>query len=165
MSQQDKTVNKSDYETLAAFRYELRKFLRFSEQAAEQHDLTPQQYLVLLEIRGLPEGEGMTVGALAERLQVTPHNAVGRVNRLEQRGIVRRRTCAQDRRRVYVSLTRTGERILERLAHVHQEELKTVGPLLVKLLTQMNSAVERRPNPPASPVCYADEDELLTEPV
>jgi DNA-binding MarR family transcriptional regulator len=127
-------MTKSEYETLAEFRYELRKFLHFSERAAAGQDLAPQQYLALLEIKGFPERERVTVGELAERLQITAHSAVGLVNRLEERGFVKRESCEQDRRCVYVSLTREGDKVLEKLASVHRVELKKVGPLLVKLL-------------------------------
>lgn len=135
-------MTKSEYETLAAFRYELRKFLHFSERAAGEQDLAPQQYLALLEVKGFPERDRMTVGELAERLQITAHSAVGLVNRLEERGLVERETCSKDRRCVYVSLTPEGHRVLEKLASVHRTELKTVGPLLVTLLKRVNETGE-----------------------
>jgi len=133
-------MTKGEYETLAAFRYELRKFLHFSERAAAEQDLAPQQYLALLEIKGFPERERVTVGELAERLQITAHSAVGLVNRLEERALVARESSSEDRRCVYISLTPKGRRVLEKLATVHRTELKKVGPLLVRLLGRVTEA-------------------------
>jgi DNA-binding MarR family transcriptional regulator len=129
-------MTKRDYETLAAFRYELRKFLHFSECAAAGQELTPQQYLALLVIKGFPERDRVTVGELAERLQITHHSAVGLVNRLQERELVEREASEEDRRCVFISLTREGNRILEKLASVHQAELRKIGPLLVRLLNR-----------------------------
>lgn len=133
-------LTKADYETLAAFRYELRKFLHFSERAAAGRDLAPQQYLALLAIKGFPGREKLAIGELAERLQITAHSAVGLVNRLQGRGLVEREASEQDRRFVFISLTREGNRLLEKLASVHQAELRKVGPLLVRLLGRVTEA-------------------------
>jgi DNA-binding MarR family transcriptional regulator len=127
-------VTKDDYETLAAFRYELRKFLRFSEQAALDAFLAPQQYLALLAIEGFPGRNRITVGELSERLQIAAHSAAELVNRLEAGDLVNRRPSDEDRRRVYVALTSKGRRKLEKLAAAHQAELQNVGPLLLGLL-------------------------------
>jgi DNA-binding MarR family transcriptional regulator len=132
-------MNKVDYETLAAFRYELRKFLHFSERAAAEQELTPQQYLAMLAIKGFPGREQVTVGEIAERLQLTAHSTVGLVNRLQKRGLVKREASKEDRRCVYVHLTIEGQRILKKLASVHRTELKTAGPLLVSLLERVNA--------------------------
>jgi DNA-binding MarR family transcriptional regulator len=133
-------MTKSDYETLAAFRYELRKFLHFSECAAAGQELTPQQYLALLVIKGFPERERVTVGELAEHLQITHHGAVGLVNRLQERDLVAREASEEDRRYVFISLTPEGNRILKKLASVHQAELRKIGPLLVRLLNRVAEA-------------------------
>jgi Transcriptional regulators len=135
-------VTKSEYRTLAEFRYELRKFLHFSERAAARQDLAPRQYLALLQIKGFRNEERVTVGELADRLQITAHSAVGLVNRLEEHGYVKRESCEEDRRCVFVSLTRKGERILEKLASVHRSELRKVAPLLVKLLGRVTGTLE-----------------------
>lgn len=135
-------MNRNDYITLAAFRYELRKFLRFSERAAVEHNLAPQQYLALLEIKGFPAREQVTVGELAERLQIAHHSAVGLVNRLEERGLVQRTSGQEDRRFVHVTLTPDGNKVLSKLASVHRTELKKVGPLLVKLLDRASGAAQ-----------------------
>ncbi len=129
-------MNKSDYETLAAFRYELRKFLNFSERAAADHGLEVQQYLALLAIEGYPGRNHVSIGELAERLQIAHHSAVGLVDRLEGAALVKRRMLPEDKRKVIVRLTSQGRRKLEKLANVHRRELKSVGPLLSGLLQQ-----------------------------
>jgi DNA-binding MarR family transcriptional regulator len=136
-------VTKNDYETLAAFRYELRKFLRFSEQAALDASLAPQQYLALLAIEGFPGRNRVAIGELSERLQIAAHSAAELVNRLEAGGLVARHPSDEDRRCVYVELTTQGRKKLEKLAAAHQAELQNVGPLLVGLLERV--ANESRP--------------------
>jgi DNA-binding MarR family transcriptional regulator len=116
-------VTKAEYERLAAFRYNLRRFLRFSESAARSADLTSRQYQALLAIKGFPAGDGLTVGELAEQLQITHHSAVGLVNRLVLRNLVLRDAGIEDRRYVYVKLTTRGAEVLEKLASAHKEEL------------------------------------------
>lgn len=126
-----------DYQTLAAFRYELRKFLRFSEVAANKYELTPQQYQAILAIEGFPGRNRVTIGELAEQLQIAAHSAVGMVDRLEHCGLIERCASTEDRRLVYVELTRRGRGRLEQLAGAHRKELQTVGPLLVSLLKRV----------------------------
>ncbi len=131
-------MEKSDYETLAAFRYTLRKFLRFSELAAQEHGLTPQQYQALLAIEGFPGRNEITMGELAEQLQIAAHSAVGLADRLEEAGLITRDRSAEDRRCVHVRLTRRGRTQLEKLAGVHRRELQNVGPLLTSLLEKVS---------------------------
>ncbi len=130
-------VTKSDYEALAAFRYELRKFLHFSEKAAQDHGLASQQYQAILAIEGFPGRNEVSIGELAERLKIASHTAVELVDRLQAAGLVERETSAEDRRRVMVKLTRIGRAKLEKLASVHHTELQTTGPLLAGLLQQV----------------------------
>ena len=132
-------MKKSDYETLAAFRYELRKFLNFSERAAEEHGLAVQQYLALLAIEGFPGRNFVTIGELAERLRIAPHSAVGLTDRLEGAGFVKRQSFAEDKRKVTVKLTSRGRTKLRGLAAAHRTELRSVGPLLAGLLKQVAS--------------------------
>lgn len=132
-------MKKSEYEKLAAFRYELRKFLNFSERAAESEGLAVQQYLALLSIEGFPGRNYVTVGELAERLQILSHSAVGLVDRLEKAGLVVREASAEDRRKVHVKLTSTGRVKLEKLAQAHREELQTAGPALAGILEQIST--------------------------
>lgn len=116
-------MTKSDYEALAHFRYQLRRFLRFSEDVTRSHGVTALQYLLLLQIRGFPGRGWATVGELAERLQAKQHGVVSLISRCEAAGLVRRSASRSDRRRVEVTLTRKGEERLERLARVHRAEL------------------------------------------
>ncbi len=125
---------KADYELLAEFRYALRVFLGFSEKAARSHGLKPQQYQALLAIEGFPGRNWVTVGELAEQLQVAHHSAVGLIDRLETIRLVQRAVSDDDRRKVIVSLTRTGRTILEKLYRVHRAELRTTGPKIASLL-------------------------------
>ncbi len=114
------------YKALADFRYELRRFLRYSENLTRRHGVTPLQYQLLLQVKGYPEREHATVGELAERLQAKHHGAVALVSRCEDANLVTRRVSDQDRRSVVVKLTTKGERLLERLARLHRNELMAV---------------------------------------
>jgi len=136
--------SKSDYETLAEFRYALRCFLHFSEDAAESVGLTLQQHQALLFIVGFPGREQITVGELAERLQIRHHSAVGLVNRLEDQGLIARISNEQDRRQVFIGLTDKGVRVLESLASVHRDELRHMGPQLCSMLEQITRLSEGR---------------------
>ena len=135
-------IRKSEYEVLADFRYTLRQFLHFSEQAAEAAGLTPQQHQALLAIMGFPGREQLTVGELAERLQIHHHSAVGLVDRLAAQGLVVRQPDTTDRRQVYISLSAGGQSILEQLSATHREELRRLGPQLRILLEKIGSLSE-----------------------
>ena len=102
----------TEYQTLAEFRYQLRRFLRFSEQAARAAGLEPQQHQLLLALKGLPEGSKATIGVLAERLQIAHHSTVELIDRLVERGYIQRCRDETDQRRVLVSLTPQGEEVL-----------------------------------------------------
>lgn len=127
-------LTKADYELLAEFRYTLRHFLHFSEQAASEHGLTPQQYQALLAIEGFPGRNSITIGELAGQLQVVHHSAVGLADRLEALSLIIRTPCTKDRRRVLVSLTPAGLASLEKLYRIHRAELRSLGPNLAHLL-------------------------------
>jgi DNA-binding MarR family transcriptional regulator len=130
----------SDYQRLASLRYQLRRFLRFSEREAQAVGLTPRQYQALLAIAGYPEREGLPVGALAEQLLVAPHSAVGLVDRLCAQGVLQRRPGQADRRQVLVRLTPRGTALLDALAQAHQAELRRLGPTLQALLQALEGA-------------------------
>jgi DNA-binding MarR family transcriptional regulator len=130
MAAKDRPLAKSDYEALAEFRYALRKFLGFSEEAAAQHGVTPQQYQALLAIEGFAGRNWVTMGELAEQMRIAHHSAVGLVDRMEAMKLVKRTAAKEDRRRVQVSLSAKGLKLLEKLYRVHREELRTVGPQL-----------------------------------
>lgn len=127
-------LSKSQYEMLAAFRHALRLFIRFSEQAAEAVGITPQQHQALLAIKGFPGRDWVTVGELAEQLQLRHHSAVGLIDRLVAQKLVARTPSTQDRRQVFVRLTRPGEHMLERLSSAHSSQLKQIAPELNLLL-------------------------------
>ena len=126
-----------DYETLADLRYHIRRFLRVREEAARAAGIEPQQYLVLLQIKGLTQRRPATIGALTERLQIRHHATVQLVDRLAQRGMVRRRRAEVDRRGVVVQLTARGEVTLRKLALHSLAELRTAGPALASILTRV----------------------------
>src|SRR6185437_12934068 len=108
----------------AHFRYALRKFLRFSENAARQCGVTPQQHQLMLGVAGFTGRGSATVSELAEFLQERPHSVVGLVERAVQHGLVRREQDVTDRRVVNVSLTENGREILSGLTKLHQEEIR-----------------------------------------
>ena len=123
----------TDYERLAEFRYLLRQFLFFSEQAADRAGLTAQQHQALLAIKGFGAAHPLTIGELAGRLGIKHHSAVGLVDRLLAKSLVRRRAGAEDRRQVMLRLTSQAERLLARLSGAHRAELERLAPLLQTL--------------------------------
>jgi DNA-binding MarR family transcriptional regulator len=132
-------LSKKHYEALSEFRYQLRRFLRFSEAAAKAEGITPLQYLLLLHVHGFPGRDWATVGELAERLQLQHHGVVALLSRCEESGLVVRRKSETDRRQVEVHLSRSGERHLERLAALHHAELKSLqGTFRVAQITAFN---------------------------
>jgi len=126
----------SEYETLAAFRHALRRFLAFSARAARTAGLSPQQHQALLAVKGRAGGRPR-IGELAAQLQLRHHSAVGLVDRLAGRGLVRRERSTADRRQVGVALTARGERLLAGLSAAHRDELRRVGPELRALLARL----------------------------
>ena len=134
-----KRLSKAQYENLAAFRYALRQFLRFSEEAAHGAGVMPQQHQALLAIKGFPGRDAVTVGELAERLQLRHHSTVELVDRLVELKLAHREPSLTDRRQVHVQLTTRGEHLLERLASAHEEELRRIGPQLTALLERLGS--------------------------
>ncbi len=129
----------TEYQTLAEFRYQLRLFLRFSEQAARAAGLEPQQHQLLLAVKGLPAGRKATISALAERLQLAHHSTVELVDRLAERGFIQRCRNEADQRQVLVRLTPQGEEMLRVLSLAHRAELQSTGPALVQALTLLLS--------------------------
>jgi DNA-binding MarR family transcriptional regulator len=125
----------ADYERLAEFRYLLRRFLVFSEDAAEQAGLTAQQHQALLAIKGHRGPQPLIIGALAERLTIRPHSAVGLIDRLAAKGLIRRSTASADRRQVLIELTSEAETLLQGLTVAHRDELRRLAPLLRSLLS------------------------------
>jgi DNA-binding MarR family transcriptional regulator len=122
---------------MAELRYQIRKFLRFSENAARQAGIEPQQHQLLLAIRGLPDGVSPTIGVLAERMQLQHHSTVELVDRLVDRNFLCRLRSTNDRRQVLVKLTHDGEEFLQKLSLHHLEELQSAGPTFVKVLNSL----------------------------
>jgi DNA-binding MarR family transcriptional regulator len=127
-------ISLAGYRKLAEFRYRIRQFLHFSEEAARLSGIEPQQHQVLLAIKGLPEGTRPTVTAVSSRLCLRHHSTVELINRLVERGAVKRRHSEEDRREVLVELTSHGEHLLRMLSVLHWEELQNSGPALSEAL-------------------------------
>jgi DNA-binding MarR family transcriptional regulator len=127
----------SDYQALAEFRYQIRKFLRFSEHAVRAAGMEVGQYQLMLAIKGMPDGVRPRIRELANRMHIQHHSAVELVNRLESRGYVRRERAQDDRREVLLALTPKGERVLEELARHHHDELRSAAPDLVAALRRL----------------------------
>ncbi|HTW32159.1 MAG TPA: MarR family transcriptional regulator [Candidatus Sulfotelmatobacter sp.] len=132
-----KRLSLSDYQALAEFRHQIRKFLHFSEQAVQEAGLERGQYQLMLTIKGMPAGVRPRVRELANRMLIQHHSAVELINRLELRGYVRRERAQDDRREVLLALTARGERVLSELALHHHEELQSAAPALVSALRKV----------------------------
>lgn len=124
-------LRKADFVALSEFRYQLRRFERFSENAAQSEGITPLQYLLLLHIKGTPGQEWASVGDLAERLQAQQHGVVALLTRCEAAALVKRKPNDADRRKVEVHLLPAGEAVLSRLAAAHRAELNTLSGVFV----------------------------------
>jgi len=111
---------------LAWFRYEIRRFLRFSERAARGSGLTPGQHQLLLGVAGFTGRGWATISELAEFLQARHNSVVELVKRCARGGLVRKEPGPGDRRFVRVRLTGRGERLLRRLAGVHLDEIRRI---------------------------------------
>jgi DNA-binding MarR family transcriptional regulator len=127
-----------DFQALAELRYQIRRFLRFSENAARDGGIEPQQQQLLLALKGLPNGRKPTIGALAERMQLQHHSIVGLTDRLVERGLLIRLRATDDKRQVLIKLSREGENVLRSLALNHLHELRSVGPQFVAVLQSLN---------------------------
>jgi DNA-binding MarR family transcriptional regulator len=126
MKNNSRGLSKTDFEQLSEFRYQMRRFERFSEQAAQGEGITPLQYLLLLHVKGYPGRTWATIGEIAERLQAQHHGVVALVSRCEALDLVERRVSERDRRQVEVHLLDGGEKLLARLAELHRAELQSL---------------------------------------
>jgi DNA-binding MarR family transcriptional regulator len=131
------SVSTRDLRALASFRHEIRKFLAFSEGAARREGLEPQQHQLLLAVSGLPPDLRPTIGVIAQRLCVQPHTAVSLVDKLEAAGLVERARDEDDRRQVLLRVTSAGDRVLGGLSRQHRQQLRSVGPDLVRALQEL----------------------------
>jgi DNA-binding MarR family transcriptional regulator len=130
-------VTAADYAALASFRHALRRFLHFSAEAAREAGLSPQQHQLLLALKGFPTGTSVSITDLADQLMLKHHSVVGLLDRLAQRGLVRREAADDDRRFVHIVLTARGEALIQRLSATHKQELAMVGPQLRRLLEKI----------------------------
>jgi DNA-binding MarR family transcriptional regulator len=127
-----------DYDALGAFRYAMRKFLRFSKEILNARArLTPEQYEALLAIKTRSGSTGITVGELSERLQVKHHTVVSLLDKLVARTLVTRERAARDRRQVRVKLTRRGDSVLARLAKIHRREIRHRSSEMIEVLRRL----------------------------
>jgi DNA-binding MarR family transcriptional regulator len=123
-------LTKQDFEALARFRFGIRRYLRFSEETVRHHGLTPQQYQLLLALKGFPGREWALVAELAERLQLRHHSVVELVNRAQRQDLVRRVPHPADARAVRIELTDHGQQVLGRLSALHRDELRRMESTL-----------------------------------
>ena len=137
-------VKSADYQALAEFRYQIRRFLHFSEGAARQAGIEPQHHQLMLAVKGKPDGEQARIAYLAERLQIQHNSAVELVDRLVKKGLITRTRGERDRREVYVQLTPRGERILDELTRHTRAELRSAGSALVGTLRKLTGQVKSR---------------------
>ena len=129
--------------TLAEFRYELRRFLLFSESAALEAGLQPQQHQLLLQVAGAPENTAVTISYAAGRLGLKHNSAVELVDRSEREGLLERNTDTDDRRRAILRVTRKGRLVLGRLAGGHAKELNELAPRLTRALKHISINANR----------------------
>jgi len=132
-----KLITTAEYQALAELRYRIRKFIREGDAVAIASGLEPQQYLLLLMIRGIPNGQEATVRTLAERLALKHHSVVELIDRLEEHGYARRNRSREDRRNVLVSLLPRGEKMLEQVAQHRINELRATGASLVDAISSL----------------------------
>jgi DNA-binding MarR family transcriptional regulator len=152
-------ITQAEYRALAELRYRIRRFLQEGDNIAREAQLEPQQYLLLLVVRGLPEGQEATIRTLAERLSLRHHSTVELVDRMEARGYVKRSRGREDRRQVLVSLQPRGEKLLEEVVQQRIIELRAHGRTLVETISAllesrtgaMTSCKKRRTRTAANP--------------
>ena len=131
-------VKAADYVALGSFRHALRHFLHFSERAARRAGLSAQQHQALLVVKALSSNERVTVGSLARALILQHHSTVGMVDRLVKKRLLKRTPSTEDRRKVLISLTTQGEKVIEALSAAHRHELRRIGPELKRWLETLD---------------------------
>jgi DNA-binding MarR family transcriptional regulator len=132
-----KKLTLADYQALAEFRFQIRRFLHFSDRAVEKAGLERGQYQLMLSIKGMPDDLRPRIRDVANRMQIQHHSAVELINRLEAGGYVHRERATNDRREVLLQLTAKGEKVLAELALHHHEELQEAAPELVAALRRV----------------------------
>ena len=136
------SLTKADYEALSEFRYQLRRFLRSSEDSAKAAGLTPLQFQLLLHVKGYPGRPWASIGELAERLQAAQHGVVALVSRCQRAGLVKRLPGEPDRRQVRVHLTPAGERAVRKIAARNRSELRSLSSVF--RVARLSAYNERR---------------------
>jgi DNA-binding MarR family transcriptional regulator len=129
-SAEGRPLTKQDFEALARFRFGIRRYLRFSEETVRHHGVPPQQYQLMLALKGFPGRDWAVVRELADRLQLRHHSVVELINRAQAQGLVERTADPDDARAVRVVLTDEGERLLGRLSALHRDELRRMSTVL-----------------------------------
>ena len=127
-------LTEAEYMALAEFRFQLRRFMRNMEEAVRQYQVNPQQYQLILAIKGLPKGEVPSISRLAQRMQLNHNSMVELADRCEEHKLLRRTRSATDRRQVSLSITPEGEALLRRLGVAARQELSDTGPILVQAI-------------------------------
>jgi DNA-binding MarR family transcriptional regulator len=135
--QMGNAISDTEYRALAELRYRIRHFIQEGYAAAQRSNLEPQQYLMLLAIRGLPQSAVARISTLAERMALKHHSAVELIDRLESHGLVRRSRSERDKREVRVSLLPQGSKLLDRVASERISELKASGVALANAITAL----------------------------
>ena len=151
MSKNAQLDHQSRLESLAEFRYELRRFLQFSESCAAEAGLHPQQHQLMLQLAGAPDGVETTVSYAAERLGLRHHTVVELSKRCEDAGLIDRNQDRNDRRCIQLRVTAKGQRILKTLSEDHARELDELGPRLIRALSQICGPHEQAAIDPMSP--------------
>ena len=131
-----------DYARLAAFRHALRRFLRFSEDAAAAVGLSGQHYQAMLVVRGWPDDARVTIADLARQLLIRHNSAVELVDRLAEEDLLTREMSPSDRRKVELRLTTRGRNLLAKLASLHRAELQRIGPELERFFASLSKEAE-----------------------
>jgi DNA-binding MarR family transcriptional regulator len=143
-SKSPKPLTAGEFMALAQFRYQLRRFLRHMEERAREMGHHPQQYQILLAIKGLPRGQSPTIGTIAERMQLNHNSIVELIDRCEKRNLLRRSRSGGDRRQVTLAITPEGEQLLRAQANASRQELQTIGPILAESISKLVQRKERR---------------------
>jgi DNA-binding MarR family transcriptional regulator len=126
-----------NYKLMAEFRYQIRRFLRFSEETSRAGGLEPQQYQLMLALKGMPADVRPRIGEVAQRLQIQHHSTVELVDRLARRGLIKRRRSESDRREVFLELSARGDKLLQEMALRHWAEYRELAPDLVVSLKKV----------------------------
>lgn len=156
MNKAEIDLSAEEYQALAEFRYRIRRFLRLSEEAAGRAGIEARQYQFLLALKGLIQQDRVTIGDLAERMQLRHHSVVGLINRLVERKLIERRRGDSDKRQVYIHLTNRGDDLLRKLALYHRGELAASGPALVSALQALMGAAASARGESGASVAHAD---------